>query len=81
MSYFDTPNEVYIVIMYSKQENKNDFAHVMDMMVQSFRTGKINIELPAQVVLPMPTIIVPAVTTSVPVQADRALSSVSSSVR
>lgn len=54
VSYFDTPNTVYIVIFYSISEDKNDFPHVMDMMVQSFRPAKTNSDLPLQRVVPSP---------------------------
>lgn len=52
VSYFDTPNQVYIVILYSRDEDKNNWPHVMDMAVQSFRTGRVNAELPAQIIVP-----------------------------
>ncbi len=64
VSYFDTPNQVYIVILYSRDEDKNNWPHVMDMVVQSFRTGRVNAELPAQIVVPTPGVIP---TTTIPI--------------
>lgn len=66
VSYYETPTEVFIIIYYSHEENKNDFLHVMDMMVQSFRVGKVSTSLPDQVVLPVPG--VQATTTSQNIQ-------------
>lgn len=52
VSYFETPTALYIVIYYSHDEKTNDFPHVMDMMVQSFRPAKSTTDLPAQRIIP-----------------------------
>lgn len=54
VNYIDTPNSVYILILYSRTDGSNDFVHVNDMMVQSFRPGKVTAELPLQPILPVP---------------------------
>lgn len=54
VTYFDTPKEVYIIILYSQDETVNNFSHVVDMMAQSFRPAKVRFELPPQPVLPVP---------------------------
>lgn len=54
VNYIDTPTSVYILILYSRTDGSNDFVHVNDMMVQSFRPGKVTIDLPLQPILPVP---------------------------
>lgn len=58
--YFDTQNTVYILILYSHSDRTNDYPHVVEMMAQSFRPGKVTTVLPDQPLVPVPG----AVTTS-----------------
>ncbi len=54
VTYFEAGNRVFMVILYSRDENKNDIPHIMDMVSQSFRVGREISELPPQLVLPTP---------------------------
>lgn len=56
VAYFTGDNVIYVMI-YNPASGAQDipFRHIMQIMYQSFRLGKVFIELPEQSVLPLPT--------------------------
>ena len=67
-AFFETPTAVYSIVYFYGEQEKNAFAHVMDVLVQSFRPTKGGFELPVQPVLPGVTttaISTPAVTSTI----------------
>ncbi len=52
VGFFETPKFIYSVVYFYGEQEKNAFPHIMNVLLQSFRSGKTNIEIPAQIILP-----------------------------
>lgn len=52
VAFFETPTAVYSIVYFYGEQEKNAFPHVMNVLIQSFRTSKNGFELPVQVILP-----------------------------
>lgn len=53
VAYFLTNDNVYVLIYHPGTTGFVPFRHIMQMMVQSFRTSKTAVQIPDQVVLPV----------------------------
>ncbi|OGH66304.1 MAG: hypothetical protein A3B90_01230 [Candidatus Magasanikbacteria bacterium RIFCSPHIGHO2_02_FULL_41_13] len=52
VGFFETPTAIYSIVYFYGEQEKNAFPHIMNVLLQSFRTSKNGFELPVQVILP-----------------------------
>lgn len=76
VGFFETPKFIYSVVYFYGEQEKNVFPHIMNVLLQSFRTSKTSIEIPVQVILPGVVIASSTVTTTI----DMSSSTVSSTL-